>query len=268
MEKRSNREEAIMDRLQEHYDYIKDDYEVVGIFLQGSQNYELDYSGSDIDSKAIVLPTFEDIVFNRRLSTTLILENGEHIEVKDVRLMFNTFKKQNINFLEILFTKFFILNEDYRVAFEQLTKNAELIAHYDSHAAVRCMSGMSMEKYKALKHPYPSTIAKIEKYGYDPKQLHHIVRMYEFIYRYTKGEPFADCLLTKEKESLMQIKLGYKSLEEAEVIAAALSTTTKRLKDEYIANNPQVINSEAEVLLNTVMVDLMKTSLAKEIEKS
>lgn len=264
-----NREQLIMKRLQEHYDHIKDDYNVVGVFLQGSQNYELDYFGSDIDSKAIVLPTFEDIVFNRKpISTTLILENEEHIDVKDIRVMFQTFRKQNINFLEILFTKYFILNEEHREIFERLTESAELVAHYDNHAAVRCMSGMSMEKYKALKHPYPSTIAKIEKYGYDPKQLHHIVRMYEFIYRYTKGEPFADCLLTKEKESLMQIKLGYKSLEEAEVIAAVLNTTTKRLKDEYVANNPQVINSEAEVLLNTTMIDLMKISLSKEIEKS
>ena len=32
-----NREERIMNRLQEHYDCIKDDYEVVGLFLQGSQ---------------------------------------------------------------------------------------------------------------------------------------------------------------------------------------------------------------------------------------
>lgn len=30
----------------------------VGLFLQGSQNYNLDYEGSDIDTKAIMLPSF------------------------------------------------------------------------------------------------------------------------------------------------------------------------------------------------------------------
>ena len=41
------------------------------------------------------------------------MENNEHIDVKDIRLMFDNFKKQNINFLEILFTKFGIVNEKY-----------------------------------------------------------------------------------------------------------------------------------------------------------
>ena len=38
---------------------------VVGIFLYGSQNYNLDYEGSDIDLKAIVIPNINDIVFNK-----------------------------------------------------------------------------------------------------------------------------------------------------------------------------------------------------------
>lgn len=50
------REENTMNRLQEHYNEIKNmGYEIVGVFLQGSQNYELDYENSDIDSKAIIL---------------------------------------------------------------------------------------------------------------------------------------------------------------------------------------------------------------------
>lgn len=264
-----NREQLIMKRLQEHYDHIKDDYQVVGIFLQGSQNYGLDYSGSDIDTKAIVLPSFEDIIFNRKpISTTLILENEEHIDVKDIRIMFKMFRKQSVNFLEILFTKYFILNEEYREIFERLTDNAELVAHYDSCAAIRCMCGMSMEKYKALKHPYPNTIAKIEKFGYDPKQLHHIVRMHEFMNDYIAGLSFKECLMPKCKESLVQIKLGSKTLEEAELLAKTLSEDTKKIKDEYIANNPQQTNKDAENLLNTVMIDLMKFALAKEITEN
>jgi predicted nucleotidyltransferase len=58
-----NKNEKIMNRLQEHYDeVIKMGYEVVGVFLQGSQNYDLDYENSDIDSKAIILPKFNDFV--------------------------------------------------------------------------------------------------------------------------------------------------------------------------------------------------------------
>ena len=39
-------------------------------------------------------------------------------------------------------------------------------------------------KLKALKHPYPTIVDKINKYGYDPKQLHHILRMNDFIKKY------------------------------------------------------------------------------------
>ena len=57
-----NREEHIMNRLSEHYNYaVGQGYEVVCLMLQGSQNYELDvYTDeykSDIDTKAIVLPS-------------------------------------------------------------------------------------------------------------------------------------------------------------------------------------------------------------------
>ena len=41
-------------------------YVVFGTYLQGSQNYNLDLPTSDIDTKTIVIPTFEDIALNRK----------------------------------------------------------------------------------------------------------------------------------------------------------------------------------------------------------
>ena len=80
IEERSH-DEKIMRRLSEHLDAVKEKHpEWVGIFLQGSQNYKLDYEGSDVDSKLIVLPSFEDFVLNRKpYSYTHIMENDEHI---------------------------------------------------------------------------------------------------------------------------------------------------------------------------------------------
>ena len=55
------REERIMNNvcghLEEAYEYFPED-RVVGIFLQGSQNYGLDYEKSDVDTKLIIAPTF------------------------------------------------------------------------------------------------------------------------------------------------------------------------------------------------------------------
>ena len=74
--------EKIMNRLQEHYNFlIAKGYEVVCLMLQGSQNYGLDeYSEnyiSDIDSKAIVLPHFRDFVYEYPpVTLTEILPNN------------------------------------------------------------------------------------------------------------------------------------------------------------------------------------------------
>lgn len=159
----------IMKRLEEHYKEVENmGYEIVGLFLQGSQNYKLSYENSDIDSKAIILPKFNDFVLgNKMVSTTHILENNEHIDIKDIRLMFDCFKKQNINFVEILFTKYKIINPKYELYIQALFDNNEFIARYNNYATVNCISGTSMEKYKALEHPYPSLIEKIEEFGYD-----------------------------------------------------------------------------------------------------
>jgi predicted nucleotidyltransferase len=259
--------DKIMKRLQEHYNEVeKMGYEIVGVFLQGSQNYELAYENSDIDSKAIILPRFEDFVLNKTpVSTTHVLENDEHVDLKDIRLMFECFKKQNINFVEILFTKYKIMNPKYEKLFQPLIDNNELIARYNNYAAVNCIAGMSMEKYKALEHPYPSLIDKIEKYGYDSKQLHHIIRLNEFIKRYINGEPYKECLISRNKEYLIAVKKNIHSLEEARKIAKELSKETKEIKDKYMNENKLEINKDAELLLRNVLIEIMKHNFKTEL---
>ena len=79
--KEKDRYLQIMQRLHEHLEYlINKGYDVVYIGLQGSQNYDLDVCDddykSDIDTKAIILPSFEDFVYNRTpISITEILPN-------------------------------------------------------------------------------------------------------------------------------------------------------------------------------------------------
>lgn len=257
----------IMNRLQEHYDEVLEmGYETVGIFLQGSQNYNLDYEGSDIDSKVITLPKFEDFVLNKKpVSTTHEMPNKEHVDLKDIRFMFDCFKKQNINFVEILFTKYRIMNPKYVDLFQPLIDNAELIAHYNNYASLNCMSGTSLEKFKALEHPYPTIKDKIDKYGYDPKQLHHIIRLNEFIKRYINGEPYADCLISMQRDYMIAVKKALYSLEEAREIAKRLTDETVQIKNEYMQNNPVVVNKDVDILLNEVLLKIIKHNFRSEL---
>lgn len=265
-----NKEEKIMNRVKEHYSYIeKQGYEIVFLALQGSQNYNLDiYTEeymSDVDTKAIVLPTFEDFVYNKTpTSTTIILENNEHIDVKDIRIMFENFKKQNINYLEILFSKYKIINDKYKNLLMPLFENKEKIAHLNENQAIRTMAGMSMQKLKALQHPYPTIVDKIEKYGYDPKQLHHILRLNDFIQDYLTNS-FEECLISKRSLYLKEIKKGILPVNEAVELAIKTDKETNNIKDELITENG-IIDKDAIAILDKVKFDIIKKYFVEELK--
>ena len=268
-----NREEYITQGLIRHIEEFEKHYpdlEMFVLVLQGSQNYGLDiYTDeykSDIDTKAIVIPSLEDVVMNKKpISTTHILPNNEHLDIKDIRLYFDNFKKQNINFIEILFSPYCIVNPRYKDLWEELIAGREDIAHYNTNQALRCMSGMSMEKKKALCHPYPSLIDKIEKYGYDGKQLHHIIRMCDFIYAYTHNNLYEECLkYLPHREMMIKAKLNEYTLKEALQLADYFDNQTKELKDFYLLKE-DVINQSALDLLNKIQYNVIRRNLKNEI---
>lgn len=264
----NKREEQLNKRLVEDYEYVKSlGYNVLGVFVQGSDNYKLSYSGSDIDTKAILIPSFEDFVLNRKpVSTTLVLPSNEHIDLKDIRLMHDCFRKQNINFIEILFTKYKLINPEYVSIYQPMFNNSERIAHYNNYAAVNCIAGMVYEKHKAMEHPYPTLIEKIKRHGYDNKQLHHIVRCEEFLKRYINGTSYAECLIPTNPQHLIDIKASYiYSLEEAREIANHCEAIVKDVKQKYMDTHEVLIDREVETIMNNVLIDVLKYAFKKEI---
>ena len=259
---------VIQQRLGEDYKYVSSlGYNVLGVFLQGSQNYQLDYVGSDIDTKAIIIPSFTDFVLNRKpVSTTLIREDNSHIDLKDIRLMHECFRKQNINFIEILFTKYKCLNREYEMLYKPMFDNRERIAHYNNYAAVNCIAGMVFEKYKALEHPYEGLRERIEKYGYDNKQLHHIIRCEEFLRRYIDGVPYSKCLIPTDPQYLISVKASYVySLAEARVIAEKYVNSVKEVKQKYMDTHEVVIDKDVDAIMNDVLIDVLKYAFKQEL---
>ena len=262
--------EKINNRVREHYSYLQSrGYEIAFLALQGSQNYGLDVYDkdyiSDVDTKAVILPSFEDFVYNKEpVSKTIVLDNDEHIDVKDIRVMFENYKKQNINYIETLFSEYLIVNPEYKTLLEPLFKNKEIIAHININQALRCISGMSKEKLKALQHPYPSIINKIEKFGYDPKQLHHILRMNDFIKKYIAGKSYEECLIPDNKDYLIEIKKGILMEEEAVRLANEVDTETYNIKELNMLEQDE-ISQEGINILNTVKYQILKRRFKKEI---
>ena len=60
-----------MERVRKHYNMVIEKYgedNVLGVFLYGSQNYHTDTKDSDVDTKAILIPTLEDLCLRRPVS--------------------------------------------------------------------------------------------------------------------------------------------------------------------------------------------------------
>lgn len=262
----------VMERIQEHYNealqYFPED-RIVGIFCQGSTNYGLDTIHSDVDTKLIVVPTFEDIAMNRKaVSTTHVRANDEHIDFKDIRLMFQTFRKQNLNFLEILFTEYKIINPLYADLWAEVEKYKKEITHYNLYFAVKAMKGIALEKYHAMEHRYPAKIEIIDRMGYDPKQLHHLVRVDGYLQRYIMCESYEDCLHPTDTEYLKAVKLGKYTLEEARILADQTLAHVDEICAPYTKDSEfNVSNERVDFILDSAQYEIMRLAVMEELSR-
>lgn len=260
----------IMEKIGEHYQealqFFPED-RIVGIFYQGSGNYGLDYEGSDVDTKLIVTPTFKDIAMNKNpVSTTHIRDNDEHTDWKDIRLYIQTFRKQNLNFMEILFTSYKILNPMYEKQWNRLVEAREEIARYNPVQTIKSMRGITKEKYFAMEHHYPSRMEWINKFGYDPKQLHHLLRVEEYIKRYISHVPYEKCLISESPEYLVEIKKGLYNLEDARAHANDAIDHIDLLCNDFLKNE-NTVDTKIDELLDDVQYKIMKVAIKKELDE-
>lgn len=265
-------EKEIQKRVEEHYEEAQRlSYEIFGCFAQGSMNYAegLFDELSDVDTKCLVVPSFKDICLGRKpVSITHVMDNGEHLDIKDIRLYFHTMKKQNINFIEILFTPYFKINPKYENLAEILFDYREDIAHYDEIRAVNCMLGMIFEKQRCMEHPFPSAKEKLEKYGYDGKQLCHAMRLFHFMTAYCINKPYLECLTGGNGTTLNRVKRNQKyNLDEAREMMTFIVEGGRAVADFFSAKNVQEPDDKklVDCLLNEVQTEAIRRAIREEV---
>ena len=258
-------------RLKEHLEFALDRYNTdwFVICLQGSQNYNLADKSSDIDTKLLTIPSLDDLALNKKpLSTTCILPNEEHCDCKDVREYFKIFRKSNINFVEILWTDYWIVNPKYEDLWLELLRDREEYARYNPYAAVSCMKGMASEKLHALDHEYPSRMSYIEKYGFDPKQLSHLVRIYFFIQEYIKGNKYQDCLVLNEerRDLLLDIKRTGLNLTKESAIEMGKDCFQQIsiLADNFRKHTSNQPDKDLDSRLDNILLRIIKRSIQEK----
>ena len=149
--KMKSNEHSIMERVSQHHqvawDYVekKGGY-IIGTFLHGSQNYNLNTTESDIDTISIYVPTVDFAIVNSPKNHQLIMDDGsnEHCTIKDIRNYVNELLKSNPNAIELLYTKYSIYIWD----FKYFIANREKFLKYNPSSFFNAADGMAFSYLK------------------------------------------------------------------------------------------------------------------------
>lgn len=222
-------------------------YHPVFVSLHGSQNYGLeiftDEYQSDFDYKCVILPTLWDLVKNSKPVSIVYDFEGGHIDVKDIRVFMDTVIKMNPSYMEMFFTPYSIYLEEGRWIWSMKEIIPYLLSERGMLFAKACY-GMFFEKEKAMCHPYPKTVHKIEKWGYDGKQTHHMYRLLLMLRDFEKTGTMILHPPENEVKLLTDLKLNRFTLEEAismvENWKTEMNEIRARLEEKY-----KVVKSDA-----------------------
>jgi len=266
-------------------------YKVGYIALQGSQNYGLDINiegyQSDIDMKAIIIPTLSDLVNNSKLVSKNIdimerLSDDryliEKVDVKDIRHYMNIMKKGNPSYLEPMFSDYYLIDEEFKSEFNMIRDNMECFTYSVRDLMIKAIYGMAKEKEHGLTHRYPSKEHLIDEYGYDSKQIMHISRLKIFVskyYGYYKRDTnynFKEAIFIEGDEFLyrylMKIKTYFYSLkvikEKCGWYIDSLSYHRKEILNNIDSSN---IDRSIQDRYDFICTKIIKNKIKKELKE-
>ena len=145
-------DEAVMAAVRRHHNAVANKgYLVVMTSLVGSQNYDLDHEGSDVDTFSLVFPPLNDLAQAKEPYAGMFEFEGGHCEVKDMRLALNLLKKTSPNSVEYFTSKYKVYNPLFEdVLKEYLDDNAKLwhMVHCNYEHMLYAMAGMAHQLTK------------------------------------------------------------------------------------------------------------------------
>ena len=246
----------IKDTLHKYYDEIANRYpdnEIVGIFLFGSQNYNLDTDYSDVDAIAIICPSWNNVIFAERpISTTIHLDDGD-IKLMDIRHALRDMAKPTIFSMEALYAKYEIINPKYFALWNEIVKNRELIANSDIDNMLNSILGMAHQVYKDFHKAYNDG----EMVG-ARKRASRLVFINHFLSHYLKGDDVEDCYRCDDSTKQEYLYVKYDAVNELLPDAVAL---LEEIESMAKTADKHEINPEASEMLNNIRGKIVKLAL-------
>ena len=242
----------IMARVNKHYERALAHYgddAVLGVFLYGSQNYGTSTENSDVDTKCILVPDLFALAI-KPYEVKHLSVDGEVCECMTIMHMVSNWKKQNINFVEILFTDYCIINPKYEKLWKLLLNehNKEVIARYDLKAAVLSMS------YQA--------IHTMKQGPTDPKKVMNAARIMQSLLKLVDEQKYSYREIIKAPIEVAKIRTGETPIPEG--FCAGMETVFRGMIEhaEAGAYSPAKEDKESiDLFLNDLILDLISRRL-------
>lgn len=197
-------------KLTQHIEFYNYEYPLYRQFILapiGSWNYYCADEHSDTDTKAIFIPSINDIIENKCDSFTHKFLDDEHFDATDIRNFLKSLQKGNPQFIEVLFSPWiYPNNEIYGEEIHALLNMRERIARCNPQNTMRAFLGMADRNYKLVNDRFFED--HINKWAYQ------LIRIEECMIKYGQGRDFKDCLTSNQRDDLLAIKNGKFSKEE------------------------------------------------------
>lgn len=250
------RHHDIMDRVYLHYEYAVAHYgrdNVLGVFLYGSQNYECDNEGADVDTKCILLPDLYHLAIHpyETKHIHILREEGQDPEVCEcmtIQHMVHNWKKQNPNFLEIMFTRFYVINPEYKDLWRNyLDTHREHIARYDVRQGIMSVAHQALNT--------------IKQGPFDGKKIGNARRLLYLLHAYDVGLPYKDCLIPADNVFIKALKAGRVAVKEgeADMLSAAFDEMIAKYENVEVGKNKAL-----EISLENFVMDMIRRRIMNE----
>ncbi len=197
-------------------------YQPVYIAIHGSQNYGLDTPQSDFDYQCVVVPTLNDLIQNKLISTTLEYRGGL-IEVKDIREQVKCMVKMNPTYLETFLTSYAIKLCDV----PQIDQIKGMIPQL-----LKERGKPYMEALNGIFTRYVTQTMLNNGKDYDSKAGYQAYRMMCMMRFYMGRQAFLMRVNDAEAEAIMKIKNHQEDAKTVSIIMAILQQIVRRMMDE------------------------------------
>lgn len=226
----------------------------------GSHEYNLNTKDSDEDYKVFVLPTFDELYYNKTYSSQ---EIGLKVDVDahDIRKLGDLFTKANLNFLEVLYSDDVKVNPEFPILNEIFGMRDEIVV-MNLAQLFRACRGMSKNKMSLLEKGTEGTQHLVDLHGYDTKQAQHAFRSLNFLNRFyrTEFKDFKKAIWydSYEKVTMMSIKNGEFTLNEFREIMEDYNDAISTLEETYTNNS---FNGDTKQKLDSIIYEVVKKSI-------